>query len=286
MRMSIATVLLSAAFAAGCHMPAVPLEPTPVLFPVDGEYELLNPNNEVTGYIYAETQSNPGQQFLRWVLLDNYIPPHIQPVTIRRAMQSSKEPPLPQTAAEFADFARDLVAAGDHVTYAKSYADTYYSDYQPTSTAITRKIVKVPIPVGRRPPDPPGVEAPYDWAGFGRYQEIDEGSVGLKRAPPPNELPGGTGTGGGSLGGGGGGYYDPEQAAPTGLIGMIVASPPEEEEHENWFIPDVLFESGVDGVTLLPFANQASPVTDAPSTQWVVVVVNSSYYPGFVPNDW
>jgi hypothetical protein len=271
--------LVIATLLPACAVPRS-MEVLPTLFPVEGQYELVNPRGEVTGYVYAVTQE-PGKQLLRWVLLDNFVQPRIQPVSIRRAVGSSAEPALPATASEFADFARDKVAAGSNVVYAKSHADTFC-----TLTEAARKIVAVPIPIGRRPPDPPGA-AMAESKSTGKYQEIDDGTVGIKRGSPPGELPPGNG-GSPSLGGGGGGggYYDSTQADPAGILGMVVSSPPYEEEHENWFIPDMLFQSGLDGTTLLPFANQASAVTDAPSSQWVVVVVNSSYYPGFVPNDW
>lgn len=273
MRTWMTLTVLGALLAAGCQAPA-PMDAVPVLFPVDGEYELVNPNSEVTGYIFAETQA-PGRQMLRWILLDNFVPPRIQPVGIQRATSSGSEPPPHETADEFADFAREQVALGSNVLYAKSYADTFFGE-----TGMARKIVELPIPQGRRPPDPPGSTAPWYWPSS-QYQQLDDGTIGIKPGSPPEELPPGVRP----LPVGGGGYLPPKPADPTGIIGMVLSSPTSAEQRENWFIPGSLFSGGVNGMTLLPFSNQASPVTDAAASQWVVVVVNSSYYPGYVPND-
>jgi hypothetical protein len=273
MRSTLSVILACAAAMAGCAAPHA--EPAiPLLFPVEGEYELYNGRNEPVGYVWAETQA-PGAQILRWVLLDGYVPPSVEQIGVRRVAQSH------ESLADFVDFARDLVDEGDHVTYAKSHADTFFV------VEDMRRIVPVPVPVGREAPDPPGVEYPYDWPKAARkYQEVDPGTIGIRPGAPTPLPPTGTPSATGGGGPVGGGYLDLRRSEQAGLIGVIVAARADGEEHEDWFIPDTLFTSGLDGTTLLPFANQASPVTSAPSSQWVVVVVNSNYYPGFVPNDW
>ena len=281
MRTWIVPALLCASLLAGCEAVPSNSETVPVLFAVDGEYELVTASDQVVAYIFADTTS-AGRQTLRWIVLEQYISPQSQQIGIRRVVQGGGQGSVPATAAEFADFARELMEQQEQATYAKSYADTFFTSYAPPGR-MERMIVTVPIPTGRRPPDPPGVERPYGWPSMlGQYHEIDGGTVGIKKGPP-QELPPGvhsTPVGGG---GGGGGYLEPQ---PAGLIGMVVASPIEASDVEYWFLPGRLFQAGLDGTTLLPFANQAAAVTDAPAEQWVVVVVNTSYYPGFVPNDW
>jgi hypothetical protein len=279
MRMWIVSVCLVAGASVGCQAPAAPpnTSPAPTLFPVGGEYALKNAKGEATGYVFAENEGADGQQTLRWLLLENFESPVSAAVGISRVVQASPGPHVPASAAEFAQFAREQMQGGKRVTYVKSYADTFCTNYDPPGQASARKITTIPVPAGRRAPEPPGELPPDSWtSGKGSSQQIDGGSVGIIPGEPVDP----------TRPSGGPGYLDPVWLTQYGVVGMAIASPQMKRNIEYWFLPQLLFKKGLEDVTLAPFANQKADANAAPITEWAVVVVSSSYYPGFVPNQW
>ena len=269
-------VLLVAGLSTGCELPLGQFqqgEKVQLLFPAGGEYRLVNAMHETVGYVFAENEAKPSRQTLRWILLKAYEPPYKQPVDIEHVTDIT-------TVEDFAKFAIETAKSDAAMMYVKSFADTYSIKYDNVPLPV------VPVPLGRRAPDPPGRLPTEAWLTAkhseavarqsssnarqaGGYLEIDGGTVGIRPGvpliPPPTPAP----------------------PAPA-VIGIAVASPQLEDNAEDWFMPTSksLLGTGLDHMTLVPFPQTYPSDMAKPTEGYVVIVVNSSYYPGFVPNDW
>ena len=278
MRMRTLGLLLAAGLAVGCQTSMLaPSGKLPVLFPGGGEFILMKADGTPTGYVFAEDDGEPGRQTLRWLLLEGYVSTTREPLHVARMVVGDNIKEVAGSAAEFADMARAVMKANPHCTYVKSYADSFSESYAYEGEQA-RTIVRVPVPEGRRAPEPPGALRPESWENpvVGKKQQIDGGTVGIKpgEAPKPTELVPGRG------------YLDPALLADPGVAGMAVGSPQRESNTDYWFLSDYFFKGGLDQTVIFPFANQQAAMTAPSPAEWAVVVVNSSYYPGFVPNDW
>lgn len=283
MRTWVGGLMLAAGLSVGCHSSAASQANVPVLFPSGGQYALQDAQGKATAYCFVDSDAQPGRQTIRWLLMDDFVSPLRQMTYVVRMPQVSGSGGIAGCAADFADIARKVMKRNDHCTYVKSYADTFTESYDPAGSEKPRTIAQLPVPAGRRAPDPPGHLPPTDWFDpkTGKSQQIDGGTVGIKPPPPVNEYPPPP-----TPPPVGGGFLDPKWIEDPGVIGMSVASPQRESNVEYWFLPKMLFERGLEGAILLPFANQKSDYNASPEREWAVVVVNSSYYPGFVPNEW
>jgi len=283
-------------------LPSLPDPDPPVLLKPNTTYELTAMasagKTKTVGFAFAEKGKKPGQQTLRWLLLEDFVSPTSQDVWIHELLVGPNGSKPPATVDGFVDLARKSWKPGS--IYAKSAAETHRELRETRSGS--RSVIPVPWPKAPPAPKPKGDlplaagtgAAPAAPAGAGAgavaapgdpesdYQQSDDGTVGIRPGginpdpipvPPPTPVPPP----------GPDPFDHLAQSIPQGIVGFGVAGPMLKSNVEYWFISKKLFPFALHDTTIGPYRVIGGVIGDKALTEWAVVVVSSSYYRKGIP---